>query len=231
MTNGTILIFYAGKINLDGDEFSVSNRFQEDTIIISEELDLDELRAARLVFDSQEDESMLGRSLVECVLIRYHQQRKYVLDILRLFLDVDEDDDEEEESSALESMRVYVENRLLQPATGAKGYNTRCLSAMAEIREALQKVGDRLAAAQNLVQHGANPRTEEVETIEFARVSLIQQHELLGAILARCVEKRQTSDGDFIDYVNNLKKIDKYDALLGKLSDIFMTTAFLTALC
>lgn len=158
---------------------------------------------------------MLGRSLLECAIIRFHQQRKYALDILRLLLNAEDDEDEDEDSTALEGMKLYVETRLLQTAVGAKRYNARCIASMTDIRQWLQKLGDKIAAAQALNQSKAGERQEEMETIEFARVSLIQQHELLGIILSCCIEKRQVKDTDFLDFVNMLKKVDKYDTLLG----------------
>lgn len=158
---------------------------------------------------------MLGRSLLECAIIRFHQQRKYALDILRLLLNTEDDDEEDEDPTALEGINVYVETRLLQPAVGAKRYNARCIASMNDIRQWLQKLGDRIAAAQALNQSKAGERQEEMETIEFARVSLIQQHELLGIILSCAIEKRQVKEEDFIDYVNMLKRVDKYDTLLG----------------
>lgn len=208
--------FPAGKIAIDGNEFSINEKFQQDALVLSDELDIDEVDSARYLLDSQDDPSTLGRSLLECAIIRYHQQRKYALDTLRVLLDIYSLEDEVEESTALDTIRAYVETRIFEPRPGATKRNIpKYMSAMVEIKSWLQKLGDKIAAAQALGHAKDGAMSEEMETVEFSRVSLIQQHELLGVILCRSVERRQAETADFIDFVNVLKKIDKYDCLLG----------------
>lgn len=89
---------------------------------------------------------------------------------------------------------------------------------MARIKALLQNLGDKIAAAQTLSQGASAGMHEEMETIEFSRLSLIQQHELLAVILCRCIEKRQADVSDFLEFVSLLKKADKYDTLLGVFS-------------
>ncbi|KAK7428952.1 hypothetical protein QQZ08_004569 [Neonectria magnoliae] len=206
-----------GKVIIDGDEYSINENFQQDALTLSDEVELDELEATRCLLESQEDPSTLGRSLLECGVIRLHQQRKYVLDAVRLLLELEGLDGEVAESEALEGIKLYVAERLLQPAMGAdatKRIVPRCMVAMKEIKTWLQKLGDKIAAAQTLGQAGPGQISEEMETVEFSRVSLMQQHELLGVILCRSVEMRQASTSDFMEFVSALKKLDRYDALL-----------------
>ncbi|POR38701.1 Nucleoporin [Tolypocladium paradoxum] len=205
----------SGKLSLDGNEYNINEKFQQDALLLSDEIDIDELDAARCLLDSQDDPSVLGRSLLECGIIRFHQQRKYLLDALRLLLELDGADEETEESSALEGIKMFVAARLFQSGTGgSKRYVPRCMAAMAKIRMWLQKLGDKIAAAQTLNQENAGGMSEEMETVEFSRLSLIQQHEQLGVILCRCIEKRQAEISDFLDFISILKKADKYDTLL-----------------
>ncbi|GAB0133322.1 hypothetical protein EsDP_00001734 [Epichloe bromicola] len=208
----------SGKLSIEGDEFTINDSFQQDALLLSDELDADELDAAKCLFESQDDPSVLGRSLLECGIIRFHQQRKYVLDILRLLLELDSAEDDNEESSALETIKMYVAARLFHSGSGGtKKYVPRCMAAMAKIKNWLQKLAEKIAAAQTLSQVKPGQLSEEMETVEFSRVSLIQQHELLGVILCRCIEKRQADTSDFMDFVSTLKKVDKYDNLLAHL--------------
>ncbi|UZP41372.1 hypothetical protein NXS19_009188 [Fusarium pseudograminearum] len=182
-----------------------------------DEVELDELESTRCLLESQEDPNTLGRSLLECAIIRFHQQRKYVLDIVRLLLEIEGLDDDIADAEALESVKLYVAERLLQPSMGAdttKRIVPRCMASMREIKAWLQKIGDKIAAAQTLGQTTTNGVSEQMETIEFSRVSLMQQHELLGVILCRSIEMRQGSTQDFLDFVSVLQKVDRYDALL-----------------
>lgn len=207
---------FAGKLSIEEQEFTINEKFQQDALLLSDELDLDEIEAAKCLLESQDDPSVLGRSLLECGIIRFHQQRKYTLDALRLLLELDSVEDDAEESGALETIKMFVAARLFQSRTGgAKRYVPRCMAAMGKIKSWLQRLADKIAAAQALSQVKPDQLSEEVETIEFSRVSLIQQHELLGVVLCRLVEKRQADVSDFMDFVSTLKKLDKYDNLLG----------------
>lgn len=142
-----------------------------------------------------------------------------------MLLDFEREEEDAEESSALENIKIYVETRLCQNSSDATArYTSRCLTAMTEIKQWLQKLGDKLAAAQTLGQNQSGSLSEEMETVEFARVSLIQQHELLGVVLTRSVEKKRAEIPDFFDFISYLKKADKYDSLLGKQShSVFCT--------
>ncbi|KAF5234420.1 hypothetical protein FANTH_12142 [Fusarium anthophilum] len=207
----------SGKVVIDGDEYSINDNFQQDVLTFSDEVELDELESTRCLLESQEDPDRLGRSLLECAIIRFHQQRKYVLDIVRLLLELEGLDDDLADTEALESVKLYVAERLLQPSMGAdatKRIVPRCMASMKEIKAWLQKIGDKIAAAQTLGQTTTGGISEQMETIEFSRVSLMQQHELLGVILCRSIEMRQGSTQDFLDFVSVLQKVDRYDALL-----------------
>lgn len=203
-----------GKISLDGKEFSINDKFQQDVLILSDELEIEELDAARFLLESQDDTSTLGRSLIECAIIRFHQQRKYALDILRVLLEIYSLECDDDEPTPLDGIKAYVEARILQSsATGQKRSIPRYMATMAEIKTWLQKLGDKIAAAQNLGQ-SRDAMSEEMETVEFSRISLIQQHELLGVILCRAIAKRQAETADFLKFVGVLKQANKYDCLL-----------------
>ncbi|KAM0476726.1 hypothetical protein ACHAPX_006147 [Trichoderma viride] len=205
----------SGKVSIDGNEYSVNDRFQQDVFALSDEIDLDELDAVRYLLDSQDDVSVLGRSLLECAVIRFHQQRKYVLDSFRLFLELNNMDSDEEESNALETIKVYVDTRVLRRTSDAsKRLAPRCLRAMAEIKLWLQKLGEKITAAQTLGNALTDELPEELETVEFSRVSLVQQHEALGVILCECIDKGQAETPDFLEFISVLKRWDKYDTLL-----------------
>lgn len=203
-----------GKISLGGNEFSINDKFQQNVLILSDELEIEELDAARFLLESQDDTSTLGRSLIECAIIRFHQQRKYALDILRVLLEIYSLECDDDESTPLDGIKAYVEARIFQSsATGQKRSIPRYMATMAEIKTWLQKLGEKIVAAQTLSQ-GRDAMSEEMETVEFSRISLIQQHELLGVILCRAISKRQAETADFLKFVGVLKQANKYDCLL-----------------
>ena len=185
---------------------------------LSDEIDLDEIEAASCLLDSQEDIAVLGRPLLECAIVRFHQQRKYVLDAVRLLLDLDGHDDEDMGTpTASEVIQIYVDGQFFSPgATGCKSMISRCMAVMASIRVWLQKLSDKVAAAQTLGLAGPGPISEEMETINFSRVSLLQQHETLAIILCRCIERRKVEKSDLTSFIEMLRKVDRYDMLLGE---------------
>jgi nuclear pore complex protein Nup205 len=205
-----------GNITIDGDEYSVSEQFQQSSLFLSDEADIDEIEAAKCLLDAQEDPAILGRPLLECGIIRYHQQRNYVLDCVRMFLELFALDDEDLDKDVSDAVELYVAGVIFK--TAPKNIVPRCMAAMQRVKSWLQKVGDRITAASVMAQARSGVMSEEMETIEFSRVSLVQQHELLGVILCRAVEHHQSKVEDFASFLQILKKADKYDPLLGKES-------------
>ena len=195
-------------------EYSLSEPFQQAALALADEADLDELEAVRCLLEAQDDMTTLGRSLLECGIIRFHQQRKYALDALRLLLEMDsEEDDVFDEAIPMEAIQVFVSQRVLS-ASGDRSERIvpRCMRVMHATRQWTAKLGDKIAAAKTLGQNGA--MSEEAETIEYQRVSLVQQHEVLGVILARCIEKRQADVTNFEGFMSVLRKAERYDNLL-----------------
>ena len=183
--------------------------------MLADELDLNEVEAVKYLLESQQDPPVLGRSLLECAIVRFHQQRKYAVDSLRVLLEIESLEDEVEDARPLESLILYVNERLLKTDAGSKRYVPRCVETMTEIRVWAQQLGEKISAARTLLQSTSQGVYEELETVEFSRVSLIQQHEALGVILCRIIEKRQAQTGDFLEYIAMLKRTDRYDILLG----------------
>lgn len=218
---GTLTLHDApGKIVVDEEEYSVNENFQQIVFNLADEAEINEIEAARYVLEAEEDPTVIGRSLLECGLIRVHQQRKYVLDCVRLMLEIDGLDDDEIEPEILNGVQTYLAAAVFQnlpgeTASSQKRLLPKCMSAMQDVRGWLQKIADKMTAAAVLINGQGGQMPEEMETIEFSRVSLFQQHELLAIILCRTIEKREADISDFKNFLQNLKNVDKYDVLLG----------------
>jgi nuclear pore complex protein Nup205 len=199
-----------GKITVDDEEYSINADFQELTLQLADELDLDEVDSAKLLLDSQEDLRTLGRPLLECGVIRFHQQRKYLLDCMRICIEIASGDDE-----ALDSLQgvfgTFVTENIYN---GGTDIVSRCMASMQDVKNWLQKLADRVTTA-NVVYAGAPPRLPNHDLVEFARVSLVQQHELLALIMASAIDKRHAKAADFQNLLKILQKVDRYDQLLG----------------
>ncbi|SPO02941.1 related to nucleoporin [Cephalotrichum gorgonifer] len=201
----------AGKIEINGDEYSINDEFKQIVLNLSDEIEVDEIEAAAIVLASQNDPALLGRSLLECAIIRLHQHRKYVLNIIRILIDLA--GDEERENPRPSELAQKILEVVVFATKDTQRIVPRCMAAMKDVRAWIQKLNDKITAVA--VMSGGQPSgaSEELETVEFSRVSLIQQHELMGVILCRAIEDQPQVD-DFKALLVELKAADKYDSLL-----------------
>jgi len=189
---------------------------------MAEELDLDELEAARLLLDAsaEGDPEAWGRPLWECGMLRFHQERRFMLDCMRLLIEIVADDEIEEtmQSAFAELVEKVV---YLVPEPGKvrnEKIVPKCTQAMQAVRQGLQSHVERMTAKTMLAQANLLTKVgEQQEVYEFVRVSMVEQHELLSVILCAAIEKRHADMRDFKDFLATLKRADKYDHLLGKL--------------
>ena len=86
---------------------------------------------------------------------------------------------------------------------------------MGGIKGWLQNLADKVNSTSVL---GQGHRVELLETIEYQRVSLVQQHESLGVIVLYLVKANYSIVADFEQLLDIVKKADKYDNLLGKFT-------------
>jgi nuclear pore complex protein Nup205 len=173
---------------------------------------LDEVDSARIFLASQEDAEGFGRSILETSIIRFHQFRKYLLDCFRLVLQQSLDINSEENTTKdvlREVVKRVVENH---PNSGNEPkFASKCLKSMEDIKSLLRSLVDKINGASVL---GYTEKPEFSETIEYQRVSLIQQHESLAVIVFYLAKANHSSVSDFESLLDVLKKSDKYDNIL-----------------
>lgn len=184
---------------------------------------MDEIEAAKILLKCQDDPKTIGRPLGEAGVVRFHQQRRYLLDCMRLCIQIAESEDDE-----LGQIQPYfgafvAENIYGVGAAGGPNIVPRCMETMQGVKAWLQKLADRTTAAS--VFHGTD-RPPINELLEYSRVSLLQQHEILGLIAASAIDKRHANAEDFKELLNTLEKADRYDQLLVHLFPI--TGAYIT---
>lgn len=222
---GTVLMLVPGKIKIGDDEYAINDDFVNDCLKVADDLDLDELEAARILLDcdAEGDPETQSRPLWECAVIRFHQERRYLLDCMRLCVEIAAD--EELDPGLQDAFGMVADEKVfgipppgVRPDGPVKKIVPRCMEAMQSVRSMLQGMMDK-AAARNMLQQASLLRPpENQETFDFSRASLVEQHECLAAILHAAVEKRHASVDDFKDFLQVLKKADKYDHFLGMTS-------------
>lgn len=207
ITNQVLL----GKLDVSGDEYSVNGEFQQGALQLADELDLDELDAARTFLEAQGETDASGRPALTNSIVRFHQRRKCVLDCVRLILQLSADINQDDQLRA--DLRAIV-NDIIQPGASPTRYTQRCLSSMNDVRAWLQRLAEKLSGASVL---GQLERVEVLETVEYQRVSLVKQHESLAIILLYLVKEGHSVVADFEQVLETVRKADKYDNLLREL--------------
>ncbi|KAI9649425.1 hypothetical protein NHQ30_002001 [Ciborinia camelliae] len=213
-----------GNVERDGVMYEINDDFKQGTFQVADELNLDEVEASQIFFDAQADADATGRSILSCSIIRFHQRRKLLLDCLRLTLKQNaelEGNSEQELELKAYLERIITETILINPTTkpttkptttsNTQTFISKCISAMGDIRQWLQKISDKVSSASVL---GQPSQPDLLEIMEYQRHSLIKQHELLGVIVLYLVKADHSVVGDFELLLDVLKKADKYDNLL-----------------
>jgi nuclear pore complex protein Nup205 len=209
----------SGRFEIDGEQYSAQPEFIENVLRLADEVDQDELETAKLLLDAEEegDRDVHDRSLFECGIIRFHQQRNYLLDCMRLCIEI-ANDDELEDAIRL-GFRDVVEHDIYRSQVqddGRQKIVPRCIAAMQAIKAWLQQISDKVAALSVVSQAGSAEPHEFQEVIELSRLSLVQQHELLAVIVSTAINEGKVETKDFQDFLLVLKKADKYDHMLCK---------------
>ncbi len=199
-----------GKIEVSGEQYTINEEFQQDALRLADELNLDELEAAKFFLEAQSETDASERPVLTNAIIRFHQRRKTLLDCVRLVLQICVDVDKEE--SLRIDLQEFVSN-VVRPEGMSPKYVQKCLSAMGDIRSWLQKVADKLNGVSVL---GPQQNPEHLQALEYERGSLVKQHESLGGIVLFLVKDNQSSVADFELVLETLRKADRYDNLLGE---------------
>lgn len=209
-------------------EYKVNDEFVNETLKVADDLDLDEFEAGRILLDcvAEGDPESQSRPLWDCGVIRFHQERRFLLDCMRLCIEIS--DDEELDEALRDAFGAAVEDKIFGvPRAGptnsgapSKRIVQRCMEAMQNVKAMLHNIVERAAARNLLEQVNLMKAPEGQETFEFSKSSLVEQHECLSVILHAAVEKRQADVNDFKQFLESLKQIEKYDQFLGKLGPL-----------
>ena len=197
-----------GKLDVDGEQYAINEEFQAASLRLADDLNIDELDAARLFLDSQNDTS--GQPAHTAAIIRFHQRRKSLLDCLRTISEISADIEQEDNVRVL--LQEFV-RRIVSPPGSTSRYVQKCVSSMGDIKIWLQNLADKVNGASVL---GQSQQPDFLETIQFQQTSLVIQHESLGLIVLWLVKLNYSEMADFDLVLDTLKKTDRYDNLLCK---------------
>lgn len=213
----------SGKVRAGDEEWEINKEFQEIILQVADEIDLDEIETTQLALQAEDDEETLGRSRKECTIIRFHQQRKYLLSCMLLLLELSKEEDEllgDDAGDDLGRLAPYVDENILRHGipgvvkTAAKQrFVPACAAAQADIRAWLQRLSEQVNGA---AMYGRGLDSQHQETFEFTHISLIQQHELLAVILCYAIERHRANEDDFVAFLREFGRANRYDYSIGK---------------
>ena len=200
------------------------------TIQIAEELDLDELESARLFLLAQDDAQELDRSAIVSAVMRFHKRRQYLLESLRLMFELGEDEDiDTDEAEKMESegqedqddgrsardelrqLTTAVLNFGDQRIEGPSKYWQKCIAAMQDIEQSLQRVAERTQRASVI---GQALSQDEEQIMAYERDTLNTQHESLAAVTAFLTRHGNLRPDDFRSLLAKVKTLDRHDMIM-----------------
>ncbi|KAF1990000.1 nuclear pore complex subunit Nup192 [Aulographum hederae CBS 113979] len=199
----------SGSIEIDGTTWSLNKDFQERILEIADQLDLDELEAAKIaIFVHQSPDGDIDRDLRFGAILHFHKRRVLVLECLRIILQLslDEDADDVTSGSSREFVRLVVAAEPRALNDGSR-YWQRCFRGLDNIQSWLNTLGEHLNRAATLDM-------ETVECLQHQQTSLTSQHESLAAICALLVKEDYTTVDDFRLLLTKVASIDRYITIL-----------------
>ena len=157
-----------GVLTIGNSEYQINQEFTQETLELSDALDLDELAAADLLSKGQQESSSLDRSALASSVITFHQSREYLLDCLRITFQVGNDTSQDEESRA--PLKTFVDlvldrkTSISREGAGSE-YWKHLLEAMSSLEKWLIRISERVQSAAMLGQTHA---TEFLEIMQFS---------------------------------------------------------------
>lgn len=183
-------------------QYSINEEFRQEVIQVADELELDELDAARLYLESQDTAAELDRPVAMAAIFRFHGHRETLLESLRLTvqqaIDCENTDDRDK----------FITCAGLITETPDATFWRKCLDSMASIEQWLQKLQDRL---NQIAMIGQTANGYALETLQFEKQSLTKQHESMGAIVSHLVKVSTATVDDYRYLLNKTAQLANPD--------------------
>jgi nuclear pore complex protein Nup205 len=207
------LLTAPGKIKIGDDEYEVNDDFKQQTLELSEALNLDELDAAALFMGAQSEADELDRSQLQTAVIRFHRRREYVLLCLRILMRTALDG-EDSDVVRVDALQLAVQYIVGVNESGnmanAYGFWIKCLTTMESIERWLHVISERVQSTQVV---GQVPLPGFVEIMTFQRQSLTRQHENLAAICTHMIKAGYVNLDNYNSLLARAKTLDKHDLI------------------
>ncbi|KAG9563410.1 nuclear pore complex subunit Nup192, partial [Aureobasidium melanogenum] len=192
----------ADTITVDDVQYKINEDWRQEVIQVADELDLDELDAARLNLQSENTAQELGRPTSMAAIFRFHGHRETLLECLRLTIQQAVDCENTDDRDKFVTCAGLITEK--PDAT----FWRKCVDAMAIVEQWLQKLQDRL---NQIAMIGQTAHGYALETLQFEKQSLTKQHESLGAVISHLVKVGIATVDDYRYLLNKTAQLASPD--------------------
>ena len=183
------------KVQIGDQEYQISNEFRDSAIEVSDELDLDELEAAKLcliiVNDAQNEPDTLSLRAI----LHYHRQREVMLDCARMIFRKAADEDADDKiAQDLQDIVARVMMGEERRPSERSAYWRRCIEGLTDVEASIRKTQDHV---QLIAMTGQSLATPNGEALQAQRMFLAHQHETLASIMTYIIRGNHVLPEDF----------------------------------
>ncbi|KAF2225848.1 nucleoporin Nup186/Nup192/Nup205 [Elsinoe ampelina] len=197
------------KITVDEVDYAINEEFRQEAIQVAEELDLDELDAARLVLETQSESADLGRPVAFGAIIHFHDEREATLLALSsLFQRACDTDLDENRGNIQNAVDMIIRDDVDKPPSRSY-YWRRCIKGMEDIEGWIKRTRDRMASIQVIGETSAYVGL----ILNHQRGSLVRQHESLAIIARSLVNLGHTTIDDYRLLTTKVAAQDSFDEI------------------
>jgi nuclear pore complex protein Nup205 len=183
------------KVKIGDQEYAVSNEFRESAIEVSDELDLDELEAAKLILVVAEDAEGEHNTLSLRAILQYHRQKEVMLDCVRMiFHKAAEQEADDEIARYLHDVSERIMMGEERRPSERAAYWRRCIEGLTDVEASIRKTQEHM---QLMAMTGQSLATPNGEALQAQRMFLAHQHETLAAIMTYIIRGNKVFPEDF----------------------------------
>ncbi|RMX87595.1 hypothetical protein D0869_02237 [Hortaea werneckii] len=194
-------------VKIEDVDYRINDDFRQAAILVADELDLDELEAAKLCIEaSPEDLRQVDVALPYRALLRFHNYRLTLLQCLRLIFQ--QRANLEDLDEVAKTLFEAVVDSLLQGPHGRSESTViwrKCIAGLSDTEGALKKLSDH---AQTVVMTGQILDEQTMEAISLQRLLLCRQHEAIGSILTLILRVASVNEPDLREFLSKAAGTD-----------------------
>ncbi|KAF8465294.1 nucleoporin Nup186/Nup192/Nup205 [Kalaharituber pfeilii] len=214
-----------GQVTVLGDEYKLNNSFIEETIKLSDDLNLDETVAATLLIQGQQLSDRLDRNTTQSAIFIFHRSRLNLFQSLRIIFSAILDENVDPSINVV--LQKAMDLILHDHEEGA--YYQACLHAMSTTRSYIHKLREKEGHSRTL-GHDRQPGWNDwVEDLHVQLRFLTGQHEALATILFCLAKHKRATLSSFKKMLESMGAFEDYNILVAH--HIPPVYALITMLC